>query len=203
VRAAQLSLAKRSAPALGLGTAKKWNREIRWPTAGRNTGKCRCRCHLHDCRRSGIRTTTPLPPPAGEQQRCPLISIPALPLPTRIILARSLVPGHFSPKLFSRRFPLPRCRSKAVLLFVFPRFHCNNSFRRRSRCSSQRNFESAKSALAAATSPQPNAYNEAIALGSADRQSSGPNSASRSHARARRSSKIRSQRSGYWLSMLP
>src|SRR6267143_1345672 len=80
-----------------------------------------------------------------------------------------LLRGHASalPKPFSRRFPLPRCRSKAVLLFVF--FALFTSPTRPADDPAvllKRTFESAKSALAASDLREAERhYNETIALG--------------------------------------
>ena len=75
--------------------------------------------------------------------------------------------GSFRPKLFARGFPLPRCCSKAVLLFVFSALFTTTT---RSADDPavllKRSFESAKSALAASNLPEAERhYNETIALG--------------------------------------
>jgi len=80
-----------------------------------------------------------------------------------------LLRGHASalPKPFSRRFPLPRCRSKAVLLFVFfALFTATTRPADDPAVLLKRTFESAKSALAASDLREAERhYNETIALG--------------------------------------
>ena len=75
--------------------------------------------------------------------------------------------GTSRPKLFSRRFPLPRCCSKAVLLFVFSAlFTATTRSADDPAVFLKRSFESAKSALAASNLPEAERhYNETIALG--------------------------------------
>jgi tetratricopeptide (TPR) repeat protein len=75
--------------------------------------------------------------------------------------------GTARPKLFSRRFPLPRCCSKAALLFVFSAlFTATTRSADDPATLLKHNFESAKSALAAEdVSKAESRYNQTIALG--------------------------------------